>query len=137
MSETALSETVEALEGKYTLEDLFEDNPSLRSSCYLDVDLLDDGILWFVNRTCFHPLGFALTYMPEEHRFTLLGDGSVPLVLPESLEGNRAQMLANVFEALRLGLPDSPVLDSGPEDPSEPSEGVSVDSGGVSGASDV
>ena len=41
----------------------------------LKVDLLDDGVLWAINRIVFHPRGFALGYNPDEKNFTLLGNG--------------------------------------------------------------
>lgn len=40
------------------------------------VNLLDDGVLWLINRTVFHPRGYALAYGPETGEFTLYGDGS-------------------------------------------------------------
>lgn len=42
------------------------------------VDLQADGALWAINRTVFHPRGFALAITPETGELTLLGDGSEP-----------------------------------------------------------
>lgn len=46
------------------------------------VNLQDDGILWAINRTLFHPRGFALAVIPDGKGgavgFQLLGDGLVP-----------------------------------------------------------
>lgn len=38
--------------------------------------LLDDGILWWINRVAFHPRGYALAVDPVTGVFYLLGDGS-------------------------------------------------------------
>lgn len=42
-------------------------------------DLIDTGLLWFINTTCFHPQGFALSLvMDVEGRcvgWSMLGDG--------------------------------------------------------------
>lgn len=42
------------------------------------VDLRDDGLLWLINATVFHPRGFALAMDTETNQFSLLGDGSEP-----------------------------------------------------------
>lgn len=41
------------------------------------VDLRDDGVLWMVNRTVFHPRGYALA-VDEEGKLSLMGDGTEP-----------------------------------------------------------
>lgn len=48
-------------------------SPSAES---VPVDLRADGVLWAINRTLFHPRGFALAINTETGEFTLLGDGS-------------------------------------------------------------
>jgi len=42
----------------------------------MKVDLIDDGILWAINRTLLHPRGYALAWSPSEREFYLQGDGS-------------------------------------------------------------
>lgn len=42
----------------------------------IPVEVRDDGLLWAINRTLFHPRGFALGYDPTSKRFELLGDGT-------------------------------------------------------------
>ena len=42
------------------------------------VDLRADGVLWAINRTLFHPRGFALGYDQEKKSFMLKGDGTEP-----------------------------------------------------------
>lgn len=44
------------------------------------VDLRDDGLLWLINATCFHPRGFALAIreMADGDEFVLMGDGTEP-----------------------------------------------------------
>lgn len=42
------------------------------------VDLLEDGLLWLINKTVFHPRGFALGYTPETGEFELWGNGDEP-----------------------------------------------------------
>lgn len=44
------------------------------------VDLIEDGVLWYINRTMFHPRGFALGFSvdaddPASSTFVMLGDG--------------------------------------------------------------
>lgn len=42
-------------------------------------DLLDTGLLWYINTTCFHPQGFALAVVRDDRGrtvgWTMLGDG--------------------------------------------------------------
>lgn len=40
-----------------------------------EIDLQADGVLWAINRTLFHPRGFALGWDRESGKFYLLGDG--------------------------------------------------------------
>ena len=40
------------------------------------VDWVDDGLLWLVNKSVFHPRGFALAYNQEEEAWLLVGDGT-------------------------------------------------------------
>lgn len=40
--------------------------------------MIDDGLLWLVNRCVFHPRGYALAFFPESGTWMLLGDGSEP-----------------------------------------------------------
>lgn len=42
------------------------------------VDLQRDGLLWLVNRSVFHPRGYALGYDPGDGSFHLLGNGGEP-----------------------------------------------------------
>ena len=42
------------------------------------VDMKNDGILWLINRTVFHPRGFALSYDDETKEFFLIGNGKEP-----------------------------------------------------------
>ncbi|HEY2088567.1 MAG TPA: hypothetical protein VGH54_21430 [Mycobacterium sp.] len=44
----------------------------------IKVDLIDDGILWLINRTVFHPRGFALAYDRASSEFILWGNGDEP-----------------------------------------------------------
>jgi hypothetical protein len=44
----------------------------------IPVDLQGDGLLWLINRTVFHPRGYALGYDTNTGAFVLLGDGSEP-----------------------------------------------------------
>jgi hypothetical protein len=40
------------------------------------VSLVDDGLLWLINRVVFHPRGYSLGYDPETKDFVLIGNGS-------------------------------------------------------------
>jgi hypothetical protein len=42
------------------------------------VYLREDGLLWLINRTTFHPRGYALGYDEDTGKFELYGDGSEP-----------------------------------------------------------
>jgi hypothetical protein len=42
------------------------------------VDLREDGLLWLINRTVFHPRGFALGIDIESGGFVLYGNGDEP-----------------------------------------------------------
>lgn len=47
----------------------------------LPVDLRENGLLWLINRTVFHPRGFALAMVYREGEpdgFVLYGDGTEP-----------------------------------------------------------
>lgn len=46
------------------------------------VDLREDGLLWLINRTVFHPRGFALSVHPDGKLY-LEGDGSEPWVFKD------------------------------------------------------
>jgi hypothetical protein len=46
------------------------------------VDLQQDSLLWLINRTVFHPRGYALSYNTDTEEFALLGDGSEPWTFP-------------------------------------------------------
>jgi hypothetical protein len=45
---------------------------------HVQVDLRADGLLWLINRTVFHPRGYALGYDEEDGSFWLLGNGTEP-----------------------------------------------------------
>lgn len=61
----------------------------------VNVDLLDDGVLWLINRVVFHPRGFALAYDSEARELKLMGAGTDPW----SYAGGETSKLAAV-EAL-------------------------------------
>lgn len=42
------------------------------------IRLQEDGFLAYINRSAFHPMGFALSYDPISGEFALLGDGDEP-----------------------------------------------------------
>lgn len=42
------------------------------------VDLRDDSLLWLINRSVFHPRGYALGYDPDTGDFFLTGTGTQP-----------------------------------------------------------
>lgn len=46
--------------------------------CEVPVDLVEDGVLWLINRVVFHPRGFALAIDPTDRTYTLCGDGTEP-----------------------------------------------------------
>lgn len=44
----------------------------------LRVDLHNNGLLWLINRSVFHPRGHALGHTPGTDQFTLVGNGLEP-----------------------------------------------------------
>jgi hypothetical protein len=62
------------------------------------VDLIADGALWAINRTLFHPRGFALALM-SDGGLGLCGNGTTPYVFQLSDEDNENMKFEN-FEAL-------------------------------------
>lgn len=48
-------------------------------------DLLDDGLLWLINRCLFHRIGYSLGYNSEFGEFFLFGDGIEEWVFSEDL----------------------------------------------------
>lgn len=60
------------------------------------VKLRDDGLLWLINRTVFHPRGYALGYDDQTGEFELIGDGSEPFEFVE----NERQYLDRVREVM-------------------------------------
>ncbi len=64
------------------------------------VDLVDDGLLWLINRTTFHPRGYALAATVVNGKvtgFQLLGDGSEPWSFAEGADEGK-------FEAAEAAL---------------------------------
>jgi hypothetical protein len=49
------------------------------------VRLREDGVLWLVNRSVFHPRGFALA-VDESGDFYLVGDGSDPWIYADDVD---------------------------------------------------
>ncbi len=44
----------------------------------MNVNIQEDGLLWLINKACFHARGFALGYNSADGTFVLLGDGKEP-----------------------------------------------------------
>lgn len=50
------------------------------------IDLLEDGLLWLINSTVFHPRGFALQVDTDTGELRLQGDGREPVgYIPKDL----------------------------------------------------
>jgi hypothetical protein len=66
----------------------------------ISVDIKDDAILWMVNRSVFHPRGYALGQIDHDDgsvEFVLLGNGTEVWSMPnDSVEDEKF----NAFEAL-------------------------------------
>ncbi len=63
------------------------------------VNLREDGILWMINRTIFHPRGFALAINEEVSQLTLTGDGVEVWTFAESM-ADIEQELFDAFEGM-------------------------------------
>jgi hypothetical protein len=80
------------------------------------VDLRSDGILWMLNKTIFHPRGYALSINPDTGDLALVGDGTEPWAFEHSIELEPFR----AFEALlNRSRPKSP-----PTNPGVPSRRV-------------
>jgi hypothetical protein len=64
----------------------------------IKVDIMDDSLLWLVNRSVFHPRGYALAHDPETGEFLLYGDGDEPFVFP----GNGAEDVSRLARIKEL-----------------------------------
>lgn len=64
-----------------------------------EVDIRTDGILWMLNRTVFHPRGFALGINEDRTGLFLTGDGLEPWRYDESMD-TIENGLFNAFEAM-------------------------------------
>lgn len=51
-------------------------------SAMSEVDLIDDGVLWMINATIFHPRGLALAITPDG-RFFVEGAGNEVIVFAD------------------------------------------------------
>ena len=62
-----------------------DDELAAQAALPAEVDLINDGLLWLINVTVFHPRGFALAVNrrgEHEHWFSLQGRGVEPFVMP-------------------------------------------------------
>lgn len=64
-----------------------------------EVDIREDGILWMLNRTVFHPRGFALGINEDRSGLFLTGDGLEPWRYDESMDTIENGLFA-AFEAM-------------------------------------
>jgi hypothetical protein len=69
-------------------------------------DMRETGLLWYINRTLFHPRGYTLGFMYEEGELTgwcISGDGSEPYVFEEHNEQGytEKELMAKVKELFR------------------------------------
>lgn len=60
-------------------------------------DFSDDGVLWAINRTLFHPRGYAIGYDSASREWFLLGDGSEPWRYADTLDEEKSY---RAFKAL-------------------------------------
>lgn len=73
------------------------------------VNLRDDGLLWLINATVFHPRGFSLGWSPSTGEFMLFGDGSeawgfdpADEPTPDTLKAAAERLFAGAAEAHRV-----------------------------------
>ena len=80
-----------------TMQELLKD---MKLPPMIEVQMREDGILWMLNRTVFHPRGFALG-IDREHptRLFLQGDGTEPWSYDPSIEEIENDLF-NRFEAM-------------------------------------
>jgi hypothetical protein len=68
----------------------------------IPVDFRGDGVLWLVNRTVFHPLGFALGQDRDTGEFKLYGDGTELWSFADSLsEDERFSAVQTLLQRAR------------------------------------
>lgn len=68
-------------------------------------DFKDDGVLWAINRTLFHPRGFALAEVTSDEgvvSFVLLGDGQEPWCMPnDHVEDEKFEAFEELLQRAR------------------------------------
>lgn len=71
------------------------------------VDLIDDGLLWLINRVVFHPRGYALAVGLDDDGkvsgFELWGNGDEPWGFAEDVDNTKFDRIERIFEELRHG----------------------------------
>lgn len=94
-------------------------------------ELREHGILWMINRVCFHPHGFALAMTPDDgSKYELWGNGHEPWQFPEDVENILFDNFNGLAEAIREAARELDILEEVPEagvvgeDPGAEPEGV-------------
>ena len=69
--------------------------------------LLDTGVLWLINKSVFHPRGFALTLVKDQDTgdikgWTLQGDGTEPWAFTTEVDDEKFTMVETLFEYARI-----------------------------------
>ena len=71
------------------------------------VDLRADGVLWMINKSVFHPRGYALAVNTQDGGdFTLMGDGTEPWTYEHSMEDDLFAAFNALLERAK-GEPDA------------------------------
>lgn len=80
--------------------DTYMENPvgdSIDSLDTIPVDIINDGVLWYINRLCFHPRGFALSYDITEKTFALMGNGSEVWTFSSDVDDDKFIVINKLF----------------------------------------
>lgn len=65
------------------------------------VDLIDDGLLWLINKAAFHPRGFALAYDTDTKEFILWGNGDEPWAFTEEVDNEKFKAVEAALRRVR------------------------------------
>lgn len=68
-------------------------------------ELLDHGILWYINRVAFHPRGMGLGFDPETGKFVLHADFKETIAYSDKIEDEKYAAFNKLLDQLH----DEPV----------------------------
>lgn len=68
-------------------------------------DIIDNGILWMINKSIFHPQGYALALSTDTGNFELFGNGDEPWSFAGVAEDAKLQAFRDVLAEVTVERP--------------------------------